>query len=70
MLEDANIKLAAVASDMLGTSSRALRDALISGAATAAMMARLARGRLKKIPQPEPVLCGHVTDHHRFLLRL
>jgi len=71
VLEDANIKLAAVASDVLGVSGRAILDALITGEATAEMMARLARGRLKaKIPQLEQALCGHVTDHHRFLLRL
>jgi transposase len=71
VLEDANIKLAAVASDILGVSGRAMLQALIDGESNAEMMAQLARGRLKaKIPQLEQALRGHVTDHHRFLLKL
>jgi transposase len=71
VLEDANIKLAAVATDVLGVSGRAMLNALIVGTATPEAMAQMARGRLKaKIPQLEHALRGHVTDHHRFLLKL
>lgn len=71
VLEDANIKLAAVATDVLGVSGRDMLAALIAGVTTPEQMAQLARGRLKaKIPQLEEALRGHVTDHHRFLLKL
>jgi transposase len=71
VLEDANIKLAAVATDVLGVSGRAMLGALLSGQSTPEEMARLARGRLKsKIPELEEALRGHVTEHHRFLLKL
>lgn len=71
VLEDANIKLAAVATDILGASGRALLTALLAGEASPEKMAEMARGRLRaKIPQLEQALRGHVTDHHRFLLKL
>ena len=71
VLEDANIKLAAVATDVLGVSGRAMLGALLSGQSTPEEMAGLARGRLKsKIPELEEALRGHVTEHHRFLLKL
>jgi transposase len=71
VLEDANIKLAAVATDVLGVSGREMLKALVAGHATPEAMAQMARGRLKaKIPQLEQALRGHVTDHHRFLLKL
>ncbi len=70
ILESANIKLAAVASDILGVSGRQMLAALIDGKQTPQEMAELARGRMRARKQD---LClaleGHVTEHHRFLLR-
>jgi len=69
-LEDANIKLASVASDVLGASGRDMLRALIEGKRTPAQMAELARMKLRvKIPQLTQALTGGVNDHHRFMLR-
>jgi transposase len=71
VLEDANIKLGSVATDVLGTSGRAMLRALIDGVANPDTLANLARGLLrKKLPQLRKALTGQVTEHHRFLLRL
>jgi transposase len=71
VLEDANIKLAGVASDVLGASGRDMLEALIAGETDAAKLAELARKRLRvKIPQLRQALAGRVTQHHRFLLRM
>jgi transposase len=71
VLEDANIKLAGVASDVMGVSGRAMIRELIAGSSDAEAMAELARKRLRqKIPQLRQALQGRVTDHHRFQLRL
>ena len=71
VLEDANIKLGSVATDVLGTSGRAMLRALIAGETNAETLAELARGLLrKKLPQLRKALTGQVTDHHRFLLSL
>lgn len=68
-LEDANIKLGVVASDILGVSGRAMLRALIAGQQTPSQMADLARRRLRaKIPDLRLALQGSVTDHHRFVL--
>lgn len=70
-LEDANIKLGAVASDVLGASGRAMLHALIYRDQTPAEMAELAKGRLKaKIPELTLALEGHLTEHHRFMLKM
>ena len=67
--EDANVKLASVATDVLGTSGRAMLRALVEGGQTPAQMAELARGKLRvKIPRLAEALSGHVTAHHRFML--
>jgi transposase len=69
ILEDANVKLASVASDVVGKSGRAILEAIVAGVQDAPALAHLARGRLiKKIPQLTEALEGRVTDHHRFLL--
>lgn len=69
VLEDANIKLASVASDALGKSGQAMLAALISGKEDAEQLADLARGTLRaKIPQLQRALEGLIRDHHRFLL--
>jgi transposase len=71
VLEDANIKLASVATDVLGVSGRDMLEALIAGETDPAKLADLARKRLReKIPALRQALQGHVTDHHRFLLRM
>jgi transposase len=70
VLEDANIKLASVASDPLGVSGRAMIRAMIAGRDDPCELAELARKRLRgKIPELRQALHGRVTDHHRFLLR-
>jgi transposase len=71
VLEDANIKLAGVATDVLGVSGRDMLEALIAGESDPEKLADLARKRLReKIPQLRLALQGRVTAHHRFLLRL
>jgi transposase len=70
-LEDANIKLASVASDVLGVSGRDMLRAIIRGEGDPVVLAELARQRLrKKIPQLQEALLGEVTEHHRFLLKM
>jgi transposase len=70
ILEDANIKLGSVASDVLGVSGRAMIEAIIRGEYDPVKLADLARRRLRgKIPQLQLALRGSVTEHHRFLLR-
>lgn len=69
LLEGANIKLAAVASDILGVSARHMLEALVAGKASPTEMADLARGRLRaKIPTLQAALTGIVGEHQRFLL--
>jgi transposase len=70
VLEDANIKLAGVASDVLGASGRDMIRAMIRGKTDPAELADLARQRLReKIPALREALHGLITEHHRFLLR-
>ena len=70
-LEDANIKLDAVLSNVLGKSGRAMLDALIAGESDPARLAALAHAGVK-CPQDKlrEALRGRVTRHHRFLLQL
>ena len=68
VLEDANVKLASVASDVLGVSGRAMLRALIEGGQTPAQMAELARGTMRrKLPALAEALAGGVNGHHRFM---
>jgi len=70
MLESANIKLASVASDVLGVSGRAMLDALVAGQENPAALAELSRGRMrKKKEELEEALCGRMRAHHRIMLR-
>jgi transposase len=70
-LEDANIKLSSVASDILGVSGRAMLDAVIAGETDEKKLADLAQRKLRgKIPELQQALRGRLTEHHRFLLRL
>jgi transposase len=69
VLEDANIKLASVAADVLGVSGRAMIRGLIAGRDDSKELAELARGRLRsKIPALGQALQGRVSEHHRFIL--
>ncbi len=69
LLEDANIKLASVASSVMGVSGRAMLNALVEGQVSAEVMADLAQGRLRqKRDQLTKALTGRMKDHHRFVL--
>jgi transposase len=70
-LEEANIKLASVASSILGKSAREMLEALVAGTMDPATMAELAKERLRrKIPQLEQALLGSVGAHEKFLVAL
>lgn len=70
VLEDANIKLASVATDVMGKSGRAMLDAMVAGNTDHEALAELSRMSLRnKIPQLREALRGRVTEHHRFMLR-
>jgi len=70
-LEDANIKLDSVITDIIGVSGRKMIEALIAGESDPAKLASLADRRLKASQQTlRQVLRGRVTAQHRFLLRL
>jgi transposase len=69
LLEGANIKLSSVVTDVMGVSARAMLAEIMTGQTDAALMAELARGRMRsKIPELEKALTGIVQPHHRFLL--
>src|SRR3712207_5626192 len=69
LLEDALIKLSVVVSDPFGISGRAIMTALIAGQREPAVLAGLARGRLRaKSGSLTEALTGRFTDHHAFLL--
>jgi transposase len=69
LLEDTNIKLGAVAADLLGKSGRAMLRALLRGEQDVEKLADMACGRLRgKIPQLRLALEGHCTEHHRYVL--
>ncbi len=69
-LEDANIKLDSVISNILGLSGRAMIEALIAGETDPAALAALARRLKAPDNKLQAALRGRVTRHHRFLLRL
>jgi transposase len=69
VLEDANIKLASVASDVMGVSGRAMLDQIVQGQSDPALLAELAKGRLRdKQALLLKALSGRVRAHHRFML--
>jgi transposase len=69
LLEDAQIKLSVVASDVFGVSGRAMLAALLAGERDPKVLAQLARTRLRaKLGQLTEAFTGHFTDHHGFLL--
>ena len=70
LLEDAQIKLSVVASDIFGVSGREMMAALIGGERDPKALAQLARARMRaKISLLEEAFVGHFTSHHAFLLR-
>jgi transposase len=65
VLEDAGIKLDAMVSDVMGTSSRRMLAAMIAGERDPQALAELALGRMRpKVPDLERALVGHLDDHH------
>jgi transposase len=69
VLESANIKLASVATDIMGVSGRAMLEAIIQGQANPDQMAALAKGRMReKRELLAKALEGRVKAHHRFVL--
>ncbi|MEW6756335.1 MAG: IS110 family transposase [Candidatus Latescibacterota bacterium] len=71
VLEDANLKVASVLSDILGQSGRAMLTAIIAGEDDPERLADLARGTARrKRSELVEALRGHVTPHHRALLQL
>jgi transposase len=70
VLEDANIKLAAVASHVLGQSGRAMLHAMSKGEEDVDKLAEMARAKLRnKIPELRVAMAGAVRNHHRFALK-
>ena len=70
-LEQANIKLDSVITDITGTSGRAMIEALIAGVTDPVKLAALANRRIRAAPADlTAALRGRVTKHHRFMLRL
>ena len=68
-LEDAGIKLATVASDILGVSGRAMLEALAHGTTNPTVLADRARGRLRgKLPALRAALAGRFRTHHAFVV--
>jgi transposase len=69
LLEDAQIKLSVVATDIFGVSGRDMMAALVAGERNPKVLAQLARRTLrKKITLLEEAFTGRFTDHHAFLL--
>jgi transposase len=70
-LEDANIKLSAVLSDINGVSAQEMIGHLIADDMDPQQMAELAKGRLRnKLPELEKALVGYLSDHQRLLLKV
>src|SRR5215210_1136938 len=70
-LEGANIKLGAVASNVVGVSGRQILNELVAGTTAPAALADSAQGRLRdKLPRLEQALQGRFGPHHRFLVAL
>jgi len=71
LLEDANVKLDSVITDIMGKSAREMLDALIAGNTDVEAMAQMARTRMRpKIPELRLALEGRFDDHHRLMLRM
>ncbi|MBB6345229.1 transposase [Nonomuraea muscovyensis] len=71
LLEDAQIKLSSVISDVFGVSGREMLQALIDGQRDPKTLAQMARGPMRsKIPILQEALTGHFTDEHGFLCQM
>jgi transposase len=69
ILEQANLKLTSVASNVMGASVRAMLEEIVQGNTDPQMLAELALGRLReKLPQLERALQGRVRDIHQFMI--
>ena len=69
VLEDANIKLASVVSDIDGVSARMMLQTILAGETNVTFLAELAKGRLReKRAELEQALTGLMKEHHRFLI--
>ena len=70
VLEDAGVKLSSVASSVLTKSGREMIDALIAGQRDPAVLAEMAKGRMRsKIPELQDALAGRFNHHHALLCR-
>jgi transposase len=70
VLEDANLKIASVISDVLGMSGRKILDAIVAGQCDPERLADLAVGKVKATrPVLVEALRGFIKEHHRFLIR-
>ena len=68
LLEDAQIKLSSVISELFGVSGRQMIEAMISGQRNPTVLAEMAHGTMRrKIPLLREALTGHFEDHHAFL---
>jgi transposase len=71
VLEDANLKLGSVLSDVLGVSGRAMLQAIVAGETDPAKLAALAQGTARnKAAELREALRGRITEHHRTMLRV
>lgn len=71
MLEDANLKLGSVLSNVLGCSGRAMLDAIVAGQTDPVRLAELAQGTARnKTTELRETLRGRITEHHRRMLKL
>jgi transposase len=69
LLEDAQIKLSSVISDIFGVSGRAMLNALVAGQRDPAVLAEMAKGRMRvKTAVLREALTGFFTDHHGVIL--
>jgi transposase len=70
ILEDANIKLSSVASNIFGVSGTRIIEELMKGDLTAEEMAELSKGRLRKRRDDlKEALVGHMEEHHTFMIK-
>lgn len=70
LLEGANIKLASVATDVMGVSGRSMLDGIVAGEVDPTILAQFARGRMRsKTEALEQALTGRVKPHHRVILK-
>jgi transposase len=70
ILQDAGVKINSVASKTLGVSSRLMLEALVAGQRDPAVLADLAKGKMRvKIPTLREALDGRFDDHHATVVR-